>query len=115
VRNSVLCLILNIYKGLFMINNTEKYKYIILPIITKYLPNAKVILYGSRARKDAKEGSDIDIALDAHKKIDGLTMSMINGDLEESNLPICFDVVDFKAVSQHMQEEILKDGIVWKK
>lgn len=97
-----------------MNDNTEKYKHIILPIITKHLPDAKVMLYGSRARKDAREGSDIDIALDMGKKIDSIILSKILGDLEESRLPICYDIVDFQAVSERMQKEILKDGNVWK-
>jgi predicted nucleotidyltransferase len=98
-----------------MKNYTEQYKNIILPIIIKHIPNAKVILYGSRARQDAHEGSDIDIALDTNKKIDSLIISMIIGDVEESNLPISFDIVDFHAVSKQLQDEILKDGIIWKK
>lgn len=95
-------------------NLTEKYKHIIVPIIRKYVPDVKIILYGSRARGDAGEGSDVDIALDAGYAIDNLIMSEIRGDLEESKLPICFDLVDFKKVSQDMQKEIVKDGIVWK-
>ncbi len=94
---------------------TEKYKKIIVSVILKYLPNAKIILYGSRARKDAREGSDIDIALDIGNKIDSDKMSNIIADLEESDLPINFDIVDFHAVSEHMQQEILKDGILWQK
>jgi len=97
-----------------MNDNTEKYKHIILPIIIKHLPDAKVILYGSRARKDAREGSDIDIALDMGKKIDRTIFNKILGDLEESRLPIRYDIVDFHLVSEHMQKEILKDGITWK-
>lgn len=98
-----------------MNKNTEIYKHIILPIIKKYAPHAKIILYGSRARNDAREGSDIDIALDMGEKINDIVMSMIHGDLEESNLPICFDVIDFQAVSERMQKEILKDGVIWQK
>lgn len=97
-----------------MDNNTEKYKQIILPIIVTYLPDAKVILYGSRARKDAREGSDIDVALDTGKKIDSTVFNKILGDLEESRLPICYDIVDFNAVSERMQKEIVKDGVLWK-
>jgi predicted nucleotidyltransferase len=95
-------------------NRITLYKDIIVPIIIKYAPNAKIILYGSRARGDAREGSDIDVALDMGDKIDTLLMSNIIGDLEESKLPICFDIVDFRRVSEDMQKEILKDGIVWK-
>lgn len=97
-----------------MNDNTEKYRNIILPIITKHLPNAKVILYGSRARKDAREGSDIDVALDMGKKIDHTVFNKILSDLEGSRLPINYDIVDLYTVSEHMQKEILKDGIIWK-
>lgn len=93
---------------------TEVYKNIIVPIIEKYAPNAKIILYGSRARGDAREGSDIDVALDTGKKIDRFVISNIIGDLEESNLPINFDIVDFRVVSEKMQQRILRDGVIWK-
>jgi predicted nucleotidyltransferase len=93
---------------------TEAYKAIIMPIITKHLPNAKIILYGSRARGDFRRGSDIDVALDMGHTIDTLIMSNILGDLEESKLPINFDIVDFWRMSEDMQKEILKDGILWK-
>ena len=95
-------------------NFTESYKEIVVPIIIKYAPDAKIILYGSRARGDAREGSDIDIALDMGHEIDTLIMSNIIGDLEESRIPIFFDIVDFRRVSESMQKEIVKDGVVWK-
>ena len=98
-----------------MKSKTEEYRKIIESIILKHLPDAKIILYGSRARKDAREGSDIDIALDIGKKIEDATISAIIGDLEESDLPINFDIVDFHAVSERMQQEILKDGVIWRK
>ncbi len=44
-----------------MKSHTVKYKTILVPIITKHLPGAEIILYGSRARGDEREGSDIDI------------------------------------------------------
>lgn len=97
-----------------MVNFTEEYKNIIIPIVIKYMPNAKIILYGSRARGKFKEGADIDVALDMADTIDTLIMSNIIGDLEESNIPIPFDIVDFHAVSESLQKEIIKDGVVWK-
>lgn len=92
---------------------TPSYKDIIMPIITKHAPNAKIILYGSRARGDFRENSDIDIALDMGKKMDTLIISKIIGDLEESSIPVFFDVVDFWAVSEPLQKKIVKDGVVW--
>lgn len=97
-----------------MTNYTESYKEIIVPIVIKYVPNTKIILYGSRARGDFREGSDIDVALDTGHTINILTMSTIIGDLEESNLPILFDIVDFQTLPEDLQKEIIKDGIIWK-
>lgn len=96
-----------------MESGTEAYKAIILPIIIKYLPNSKVLLYGSRARQDDKPGSDIDIALDLGKKIDPTILSNIKGDLEESNLPINYDIIDLYTASEQMQANIRKDGVLW--
>ena len=103
------------YKRSIMNNYTESYRQIIVPIVEKYLPDAKIILYGSRARQDFREGSDIDVALDLGCKIDRSIMSNIIGDLEESNVVVPFDMVDFYAVSEDMQKNILKDGVVWKR
>ena len=94
---------------------TEKYKKIIVPIIVKHLPDAIIMIYGSRARGDDSQGSDIDIALDAGSKIERTVLNAIVADLDESSLPIFFDVVDFHNVSSRMQKEIIKDGVIWKK
>lgn len=93
--------------------HTEQYKKIIMPIILKHLPKTRVILYGSRARNDAHEGSDIDIALDTGNKIAFDILTTIIGEVEESNLPINFDIVDFNALFQKMQKKIIKDGVLW--
>ena len=98
-----------------MKSKLEKYKNIIMPIIERYVPHAKIILYGSRARGDDTAGSDIDIALDTGEKIDSDLMSNITWDLQDSDLPIFFDIVDFAKMSEGMKKNILKDGIIWKK
>lgn len=97
-----------------MRSKTKEYKEIILPIILKHIPGAKIILYGSRAKHTDKEGSDIDIALDLGCKIDRMKIINITDDLEESILPIHFDIVDLHSVSEDMKEEILKYGVRWK-
>ena len=96
-----------------MTSYTEKYREIIVPIILKHLPNAKIILYGSRARKQERPGSDIDVAIDIGKPIESHTMAVIRGDIEESSLPIYYDIVDFHAVSEDMKEAIAEDGVIW--
>lgn len=92
----------------------EDYKNIIIPIVELHAPDAKIILYGSRARGDCKEGADIDIALDIGKNIDQDVINNIIDDLEESYLPIFFDIVDFSKMTEDMKKNIVRDGIVWK-
>jgi len=94
---------------------TEKYRDILIPIITKYLPEAKILLYGSRARDDERPSSNIDIAIDAGGTIDDDTMQYIRSDVKESDLPIEFNIVDFYAISAQEQETILEDAITWYK
>ena len=81
------------------------------PALLRY---QQIILYGSRARGDDKPGSDIDIALDMGEVIDRMQMINIISDLEDSDLPINFDLVDFNAVAADLQQQILKYGVVWK-
>jgi predicted nucleotidyltransferase len=88
-----------------MKSKTETYKNIIIPIILKHLPHAKIILYGSRACGNDRPGSDIDIALDVGKEVDSKKLNAIVMDLEESSLPIKFDLIDFYAIPQEMKRD----------
>ena len=95
-------------------DRTDIYKKILLEIISKHLPDCKVYLYGSRARKDHSEGADIDIALDVQKPIDWTILYKIKDNIDESALPVFVDVIDFHTVSDDMKEQVKQDGIIWK-
>jgi predicted nucleotidyltransferase len=86
---------------------------ILTSIIKKHLPSVKIYLFGSRARGDYKSTSDIDIALDAGKKIDLYTLSLIKEEIEESSIPFTVDVVDLYTASGDFKKNILKDGKLW--
>lgn len=73
-----------------MDSQIKKYQDIIIPIVKKIFTRSSYYLYGSRARKDHKDSSDIDIALNNSGSIDTLLMSKIIGGLEESTLSDSF-------------------------
>ncbi len=89
------------------------YKKQLLSIIHKHLPGCAVYLFGSRARNTHRQGADIDLAVDAGKKVDLNTILNIKADIEETTIPLFVDVVDIHAISNDFKEEILKDKIIW--
>lgn len=93
----------------------EKYKNKLIEIIQNRLPTCAILLYGSRARNDAREGSDIDLAVDCGKKIDRLIIADILEDIENSTIPYKVDLVDLQAISGDFKKEIQRDGVIWKK
>ncbi len=92
----------------------ERYKGKILELIGQYFPDARVYLYGSRARGDHSLSSDIDIAIDTGCVADARKMARIRLAIEDLNIPYAVDVVDFHDLSELFRQNIEKDKIVWK-
>ena len=93
----------------------EKYKKTLLCIIHKLLPNCKVYLFGSRARKEHTQGADIDLALDNNKPIDLNVMYKIKNKIEESTIPLFVDLIDINKADKKIKKEIQDEGILWEK
>ena len=92
----------------------EKTKNKITGIISVLIPEAKIYLFGSRARGNCKKHSDIDIALDAGKPLPIQDVDEVKSMLNESNILYLIDVLDFHSVNTVMQQAIMKEKIVWK-
>ncbi len=75
-------------------------------ILQKHLPeDAKVYVFGSRAKWTAKEFSDLDLAIDAGGK--KLAKKILNGlkeDFGESKLPYTVDVVDLNDITPEFRK-----------
>ncbi len=81
-------------------------------IIIKYLPDAKVYLFGSRARGTAKPYSDFDIAIEWKEKIHLSTMAKIREELDKLPTLKSFDLIDLKRVSGNFIETVRKTGVI---
>lgn len=92
----------------------EKYKTLLLSIIKKHLPEARVYLFGSRAQGTNAPHADIDLALDIGKEIEIDIIGEIRDEFIEAVIPFFIDVVDLYSVSDVMKEQILKHRVVWK-
>jgi predicted nucleotidyltransferase len=92
----------------------EKIKKKIIAVISALIPEAKIYLYGSRARGTHGEWSDIDLALDAEKPLNKLDVGEVRDVMVELNIPYKVDVVDIHNISDQLKKEILRDKIIWK-
>ena len=93
----------------------QRHQDILIKIISSFLPTAAIYLYGSRARNDARGGSDIDLAIDAGSSVDWHVIALIKEAIEESTIPFFVDITDINEVSDDFKNEITKEWQVWKK
>lgn len=90
----------------------EKLKLELQKIFNKYEEIEKVLLFGSRARKDNSYNSDVDICLFG-EKITHLIQAKVSMDIEEINTPLSFDILNFnELVKKELIDNILNEGIL---
>jgi len=92
----------------------EKTKTKLIAVLKALFPEAKIYLYGSYAKGEARPYSDIDLALDAGERITGGRIDEAKSMLRESNIFYSIDLVDVWGIPQHMRDEIKKEWILWK-
>jgi uncharacterized protein len=82
-------------------------------IFSKYATLNRVILYGSRAMGNYKNGSDIDITLEVGEGFTDSDLLRVCGDLEESDLPYFVDCSVLSGISdRELRDHIARVGKV---
>jgi predicted nucleotidyltransferase len=82
-------------------------------IFKKYDELKKVVIYGSRAIGNYKNGSDIDMTFEVGDKFSDFDLLHICGDLEESDLPYFTDCSIFSKINNpDLKEHIVRVGKV---
>jgi uncharacterized protein len=77
---------------------------------------AKVYLFGSWARGDERQSSDVDIAVDwsGGEPVPMGILARLREALEESTVPYRVDVVDLAEATVELVANVRKEGVVWK-
>jgi len=91
----------------------EEYKHKIIGILKILFPSAKFYLYGSRARGDFNDRSDIDLAVDNGTGKERLRLGEAKAVLEGLRIPYKIDLVDLHHLPDSMRQIILKEGVLW--
>lgn len=82
-------------------------------VFSKYPEVKKVVIYGSRAKGNFREGSDIDITLKGENLTQALLSSIVR-DIDELDLPYLFDISIFDTLSNpDFKNHINRVGLVF--
>jgi len=90
--------------------NLEEIKLKIIPILKKYNVK-KAGIFGSYARGEQRETSDIDILVDIDDDLSLLDFASLKVELEEI-LGKKVDLVEYATIKSKLRKEILKDEVV---
>lgn len=83
--------------------------------VFRYLPNARVWLFGSRAKKGALRRSDFDLAVDPGSATPECALIDFEESIrEDPEIIYPVDVVDLRQASESLKANIERDGILWK-
>jgi uncharacterized protein len=81
-------------------------------VFKKYPEIEQVIIYGSRAKGNYREGSDIDITLKGENLNDRI-LSKVKSEIDDLNTPYLFDISVFQGlVSSSLIEHINRVGLL---
>lgn len=77
-------------------------------ILQQHVPGVSVWAFGSRVNGNAKPHSDLDLVLKADAAIPQKQFFALQDALEESDLPIKVDVLDWQHISPEFQQHIMQ-------
>ena len=75
---------------------------------------ARVWLFGSCARGDWDQASDIDVAIEADDPLPPSLLGNLKETLEESTIPYDVDVIDLADTDKAFKERVKAEGISWR-
>jgi uncharacterized protein len=76
--------------------------------------HAEVWLFGSCARGDVRNASDIDIGILPGDRLPKGFFGELEADIEESTIPYHVDVVDLSRVDPTWLDSIRREGVKWR-
>ncbi len=80
----------------------------VVTVIRRYLDETyQVFIFGSWARGNARETSDIDIGILGQEKVSRIIMYKILGEVENIKTLRTIDVVDFNTKNKNFKENVL--------
>ena len=85
---------------------------IVRSALRQHVPDREVLVFGSRATGNAKEYSDLDLAIMGEEPLSLRVVSALDEALGESDLPFKVDIVEWARIDEGFREIIRGHGVV---
>jgi predicted nucleotidyltransferase len=95
-----------------MINVEKKHLALIKDVLSKYVSDCEVRIFGSRLTDKAKSYSDLDLVVIGKEKIKRQTLIRLKEEFEASDLPFRIDLLDWHRISEAFHKIIQKQYVV---
>ncbi|CAI3806495.1 nucleotidyltransferase family protein [Rheinheimera sp. MM224] len=92
-----------------MLNLSDAQLSLLQHLLSSHVPGVRVWAFGSRVKGTAKAWSDLDLVLVTKQALPPNQVFKLQDALEESDLPIKVDLVDWHDISAEFQQLILKN------
>jgi predicted nucleotidyltransferase len=94
------------------IDLSPEHRRIVLDILAEHLPQGREVwVFGSRATGRARRYSDLDLAIDAGRRLTSDEAATLREAFEESDLPHRVDVVDWHAIGDRFRRLVAPDRV----
>jgi len=89
----------------------EELRQLVLDALGEY--DAEVWMFGSCARGDVRQHSDIDIGILPRGELPAAFFTLLAAEIEESPIPYDVDLVDLRDADAALVEEVRREGVRW--
>ena len=81
-------------------------------VLAHWLPDAQVLAFGSRVTGAARKFSDLDLAIVSSTPLDWRLLGKVRDAFEDSDLPMCVDLVDWSQADAGFKAMVGRQGMV---
>ncbi len=85
---------------------------IVQTALRQHVPDREVLVFGSRATRDAREYSDLDLAIMGEEPLTLRVISALDEALGESDLPFKVDIVEWARIHEGFRRIVRGHGVV---
>ena len=89
----------------------ESHLQIIQSILAQQVPQAQIFAFGSRVNGTPRKYSDIDLAIASSQPLGLRKLRQLKDAFEDSNLPICVDIVDWTLADADFKAAVEAQGM----